>query len=145
MKRVLVLGAGLVSAPLVRELAEGGIAVTVADRDPSRADVSLDVADVPAVASLVRESDLVVSLLPFTLHVGVARIAIASRRPMITTSYVSPEMRALDIEAQAAGVLVLNEIGLDPGLDHMSAMRVIDRVRREGGRLTSFRSCCGFL
>ena len=154
MKRVLVLGAGLVSRPLVRELSErGGIAVTVADREAERARevlggspgeaVSLDVADATAVAALVRASDLVVSLLPFTLHAGVARVAIAAGRPMITTSYVSPEMRALDAEARAAGVLVLNEIGLDPGLDHMSAMRVIDRVRRDGGRLTSFRSCCG--
>jgi saccharopine dehydrogenase-like NADP-dependent oxidoreductase len=154
VKRVLVLGAGLVSRPLVRELAErGDIAVTVADREASRARevlsgapgsaVSLDVADGTAVAAFVRECDLVVSLLPFTLHVAVARAAIAGRRPMITTSYVSPEMRALDAEAAAAGVLVLNEIGLDPGLDHMSAMRVIDRVRRDGGRLTSFRSCCG--
>ena len=154
MKRALVLGAGLVSRPLVRELsARGDIAVTVADREaararevlggaPGQAD-SLDVADEGAVAALVRESDLVVSLLPFPLHVGVARVAIASRRPMITTSYVAPEMRALDAEAHTAGVLLLNEIGLDPGLDHMSAMRVIDRVRRDGGRLTSFRSCCG--
>jgi hypothetical protein len=91
----------------------------------------------------VREADLVVSLLPFTLHVGIAQVAIDAKRPMVTTSYVSPEMRALDVRARDAGVLVLNEIGLDPGLDHMSAMRVIDGVRRDGGRLTSFRSCCG--
>jgi len=154
VKRVLVLGAGLVSRPLVRDLAKtSGIEVTVADReegkarealagDPGRA-VALDVADGSAVAVLVRETDLVVSLLPFTLHVAVARIAIDARRPLVTTSYVSPEMRALDVAAREAGVLVLNEIGLDPGLDHMSAMRVIDRVRRDGGRLTSFRSCCG--
>ena len=154
MKRVLVLGAGLVSRPLVRDLAKRGeIEVTVADReeakaedalagDPGRA-VALDVANAQAVAALVREADLVVSLLPFTLHVGVAQVAIDAKRPMVTTSYVSPEMRALDVLARDAGVLVLNEIGLDPGLDHMSAMRVIDGVRRDGGRLTSFRSCCG--
>jgi len=156
VKRVLVLGAGLISRPLVLYLASRReLAVTVADREESRARealagdpgkaVAIDVSDAGAVAALVRESDLVVSLLPFTLHVAVARIAIDARRPVVTTSYVAPEMRALHTAARDAGVLVLNEIGLDPGLDHMSAMRIIDRVRRSGGRLTSFRSCCGGL
>jgi saccharopine dehydrogenase-like NADP-dependent oxidoreductase len=97
------------------------------------------------LASLVTEADLVVSLLPYTLHVKVARVAIAHRVPLITTSYVSAEMRALDGAAREAGVLVLNEIGLDPGLDHMSAMRAIHQVRSEGSCLVSFRSCCGGL
>jgi saccharopine dehydrogenase-like NADP-dependent oxidoreductase len=154
VKRVLVLGAGLVSRPLVRELASSGdVEVTVADRELSRARevlgpepgraVAFDAGAAAEVAALVGASDLVVSLLPFALHVQVARIAIESRRPVVTTSYVAPEMRALDAAARDAGVIVLNEIGLDPGLDHMSAMRIIDRVRRDGGRLTSFRSCCG--
>jgi saccharopine dehydrogenase-like NADP-dependent oxidoreductase len=154
VKRVLVLGAGLVSRPLVRDLAKRReLAVTIADREESKARevlgqdpgtaIALDVADDNAIAARVRDADLVVSLLPFTLHVGVAKIAIDAKRPVVTTSYVAPEMRALDGAARHAGVLVLNEIGLDPGLDHMSAMRVIDRVRRDGGRLTSFRSCCG--
>jgi saccharopine dehydrogenase-like NADP-dependent oxidoreductase len=77
--------------------------------------------------------------------VKVAKVAIAHRVPLITTSYVSAEMRALDGAATSAGVLVLNEIGLDPGLDHMSAMRAIGQLRDEGLRLVSFRSCCGGL
>jgi saccharopine dehydrogenase-like NADP-dependent oxidoreductase len=157
VKRVLVLGAGLVSRPLVRHLlAFPDLAVTVADQDGSKASgvvdghprgtsVALGLEDEAAVSARIRESDLVVSLLPATLHVPVARIAIAHRRPVVTTSYVSAEMKALDGEARAAGVIVLNECGLDPGLDHMSAMRTIDRLRAEGHRLVSFRSCCGGL
>jgi saccharopine dehydrogenase-like NADP-dependent oxidoreductase len=155
MKRVLLLGAGLVSRPLVAYLTNWpDVALTVGDLDPAKAaqilggrgralTVSMD--DGATVASLVAESDLVVSLLPSTLHVKVAKIAIAHRVPLITTSYVSAEMRALDGAARAAGVLVLNEIGLDPGLDHMSAMRAIRQVRSDGYRLLSFRSCCGGL
>ena len=157
MRRVLVLGAGLVSRPLVRHLLNGGdIEVTVADQDGSKASrvldghprgtaIELGLDDGGGVAARVRECDLVVSLLPYTLHVPVAKVAIANRKPLVTTSYVSPEMRALDAEARAAGVIVLNEVGLDPGLDHMSAMRTIDRLRAEGRRLVSFRSCCGGL
>ena len=157
MKRVLLLGAGLVSRPLVAYLAAWpNIALTVGDLDPAKAAqvlggaergralaVSMD--DGAGLAALVAGADLVVSLLPYTLHVKVAKVAIAHRVPLITTSYVSAEMRALDGAARAAGVLVLNEIGLDPGLDHMSAMRVIRQVRNEGSRLVSFRSCCGGL
>jgi len=157
MKRVLVLGAGLVSRPLVSHLAGfADIALTVADLDGAKAAqvlggaergraLSLSLDDEAGLAALVGEADLVVSLLPYTLHVTVAKVAIARRVPLITTSYVSPEMRALHGAAVSAGVLVLNEIGLDPGLDHMSAMRVIRRLRDEGSTLVSFRSCCGGL
>ena len=157
MKRVLVLGAGLVSGPLVRYLATWpDIALTVGDLDGAKAAqvlggrergraLTLSVDDDAGLAALVSESDLVVSLLPYTLHVRVAKVAIAHRVPLITTSYVSAEMRALDGAARAAGVLVLSEIGLDPGLDHMSAMRAIRRIRDDGSRLVSFRSCCGGL
>jgi saccharopine dehydrogenase-like NADP-dependent oxidoreductase len=157
VKRVAVLGAGLVSAPLVRHLlGYDDVMVTVADQDRSKAERAigghprgraraLAVGDARALDGVIDASDLVVSLLPAQLHVAVAKIAVERRRPLITTSYVSPEMRALDGAARKAGVIVLNEIGLDPGLDHMSAMRVIDRVRAAGGRLETFTSCCGGL
>jgi saccharopine dehydrogenase-like NADP-dependent oxidoreductase len=157
MKRVLVLGAGLVSRPLVRHLAgHVDVTLTVGDLDVAKAAqvlggaergraVLATTSDPAALSQLIGEADLVVSLLPYTLHVDVAKIAIERRVPLITTSYVSAEMRALHGAAQAAGVLVLNEIGLDPGLDHMSAMRAIGRLRDAGARLVSFRSCCGGL
>jgi saccharopine dehydrogenase (NADP+, L-glutamate forming) len=157
MKRVLVLGAGLVSRPLVRHLAGfEDVALTVGDVDAAKAAqvvggaergcaVSVSATDEAGLSRRIGESDLVVSLLPYTLHVQVAKVAIARRVPLITTSYVSAEMRALDGAARDAGVLVLNEIGLDPGLDHMSAMRAIRELRNAGSRLVSFRSCCGGL
>ena len=157
MKRVLVLGAGLVSRPLVSYLTGfPDIALTLCDLDGAKAAqvlggaargraLALSLDDDAELARRVGESDLVVSLLPYTLHVRVAKVAIAHRVPLITTSYVSAEMRALDGAAREAGVLVLNEIGLDPGLDHMSAMHAIARLRASGSRLVSFRSCCGGL
>jgi saccharopine dehydrogenase-like NADP-dependent oxidoreductase len=157
MKRVLLLGAGLVSRPLAAYLAQWpDVTLTVGDLDRMKAEqtlgpaqrgraVAVSMDEDGLVVSLVAEANLVISLLPFTLHAKVARMAIAHRVPLITTSYVSAEMRALDGAARAAGVLILNEIGLDPGLDHMSAMREIRRIRAEGARLVSFRSCCGGL
>jgi saccharopine dehydrogenase (NADP+, L-glutamate forming) len=157
MKRVLVLGAGLVSRPMVRYLLESdGIEVTVASRTAAKAEKLVAghergtalglLADNDAeLDRLVGEHDLTVSLLPYTLHVEVARHCLKHRRPMVTTSYVSDAMRALDAEAQAAGIILLNEIGVDPGIDHMSAMAIIDGIRDKGGRVASFMSYCGGL
>lgn len=86
-----------------------------------------------------------VSLVPYTWHVQVVKLAIQHRTHVITTSYVSAEMQALDAQARAAGICVLNEAGLDPGIDHMSAMQVIARVRSSGGRIVHFSSCAGGL
>jgi saccharopine dehydrogenase-like NADP-dependent oxidoreductase len=146
----------LVARPLVRHLLDKGhqlvIATLLVDRaeemiagHPNGKALLFDVQDEARLASLVSESDLAVSLLPFTYHPMVARLCIAHRKPMVTTSYVSPAMKQLDESARAAGVTILNEMGVDPGFDHMSAMRVIDGVRRRGGRIVSFRSYCGGL
>ncbi|HZN54123.1 MAG TPA: saccharopine dehydrogenase C-terminal domain-containing protein [Candidatus Polarisedimenticolaceae bacterium] len=157
MKRVLVLGAGLVSRPLVRHLSGfDDVALTLADADIARAEavaatgrrvrpIPLSAEDRGALDARVAECDLVVSLLPAPLHPAVARAAIAHGVDLITTSYVSDEMRALDAAAKDAGVLLLNETGLDPGIDHMSAMSAIARLRSEGFRIVSFRSVCGGL
>ncbi len=156
MKKILLLGAGLVSKPLVRYLLQKGFAVTVASRTLSKAEALLDgrpngkakawtVEDRPGLKALVKETDLAVSLLPATHHVLVAEECIAHKKLMVTTSYVSPAMRALDNAAKAAGILILNEIGVDPGIDHMSAMKIIHRVQGAGGRIASFRSYCGGL
>lgn len=157
MKKVLILGAGLVSRPMVRYLLdEARCRVTVASRTAAKADgliaghqngaaVQLLVDDDTALARLVKEHDLTVSLLPYTYHVQVARHCLRHRRHLVTTSYVSDAMRVLDSEARKAGVLLLNEIGLDPGIDHMSAMAIVHRVQAAGGRVTGFRSYCGGL
>ena len=158
MKNVLVLGAGLVAKPLVHYLLDrAGYRVTVASRTLAKAEaligqhpqgkaVAFDVTkDDAALGDLVAEADLAVSLLPYIYHVQVAEQCILHRKHLVTTSYVSDAMRALDSAAREAGVILLNEIGLDPGIDHMSAMRIIDQVHKAGGEIRSFRSYCGGL
>lgn len=157
MKRILVLGAGLVSRPMVRYLLDvPDFEVMVASRTVSKAEelvgmhargraLVLNVDDDAALEKLVAVTDLAVSLLPYTYHVKVAGFCLKYRKPLVTTSYVSDAMRALDGEAKRAGVVFLNEIGLDPGIDHMSAMRIIHGVQQRDGRVTVFESYCGGL
>ncbi|MGD2108721.1 MAG: saccharopine dehydrogenase C-terminal domain-containing protein [Phycisphaerae bacterium] len=157
MKKVLVLGAGLVTRPLVRYLLDQpDLHVTVASRTVSKADALVDghphgttmtllADDTDKLEKLISEHDLSVSLLPAPLHPVVAELCIKHRKHMVTTSYVSPQMKALDRRAKDAGVMILNEIGVDPGIDHMSAMRIIDDVRNRGGKVVSFKSYCGGL
>jgi saccharopine dehydrogenase (NADP+, L-glutamate forming) len=157
MKKVLVLGAGLVAGAHVRYLLEQpDFHVTVASRTLSKAqDIlrdhpqgearRLDVTDEAALEDLIRRADLAVSLLPYAYHPTVARLCIRHRKHMVTTSYIKEPMARLDGAAREAGVILLNEIGVDPGIDHMTAMKVIYRVQRDGGEITSFTSWCGGL
>ncbi len=157
MKNVLVLGTGLVSPPLIRFLLGlENVFVTAADVDPERARPllehhprgrlqKLDVRDRRRLDELVADSNLVISLLPPPLHPVVAEHCLDHRVHLITTSYVGDAMRRLHERALQRNVLLLNEIGLDPGLDHMSAVRIIDEARRRGGHVVAFTSFCGGL
>jgi len=157
MKNVLVLGAGLVSRPLVRYLLNvSEFNVTVASRTVSKAvklidghpqgnAIELNVKNDAQLEELVKNCDLAISLLPYTFHVKVAGYCIKHKKYMVTTSYISDTMKALDQDAKNAGILILNEIGVDPGIDHMSAMRIIHNVENNGGKVISFRSYCGGL
>ncbi len=156
MQKVLILGAGLVVRPMVRYLLENKIGVTIATRTVSKAEAMIGgdplgkalawiVDQEPVLDRLVQEHDLVVSLLPYSHHLLVAGYCLKYGKKMITTSYVKPEMQALDEEARKKGILILNEIGLDPGIDHMSAMRIIDHVHRKKGSIKEFYSLCGAL
>ncbi len=156
MKKVLILGAGMVVKPIVTYLLENNFAVTVATRTRAKADAMIaghengtslawTVDDEEVLDLLVKNHDLTVSLLPYAYHVMVAKKCIAHKKNMVTTSYVKPEMKALDQEAKDAGILILNELGLDPGIDHMSAMRIIDNVHEQGGKIVEFYSLCGAL
>lgn len=158
MSRILVLGAGLVARPLVQYLLDQpDFQVTVASRTvekaraligdrPNGRALAFDIEREPErLDDLVAQADLAVSMLPYIHHLQVAHACLRHRRHLVTTSYVKDEMRALDGAARQAGVLFLNEIGLDPGIDHMSAMRIIDRVHADGGQVVSFRSYCGGL
>lgn len=95
--------------------------------------------------SLVGKADVVVSLLPATMHVPIAQESIAQGRHMVTASYVSAEMAALDSAAKAKGVVVLNEVGLDPGIDHLLIMKSVDSIHARGGKVTELVSLCGGL
>ena len=157
MKKVLVLGAGLVTRPHVRYLLDvPDFEVTVASRTVSKAEdlidghprgqaVALDVKDESAMEELIRQSDLAVSMLPYVYHPKVAALCVKHGKHMVTTSYVKDEMMALDGPAKEAGVIILNEIGVDPGIDHMSAMQVIHGVEGKGGKIASFMSWTGGL
>jgi saccharopine dehydrogenase-like NADP-dependent oxidoreductase len=107
--------------------------------------VSIDVSDSAALDALVAQHDLVVSLIPYTFHAAVIKSAIKNKKHVVTTSYVSDAMKELEAEAKKAGIVVLNEIGLDPGIDHLYAVKTIDEVHRAGGKINGFLSYCGGL
>ncbi|OAA56003.1 saccharopine dehydrogenase [Cordyceps fumosorosea ARSEF 2679] len=153
---VLILGSGFVATPAVEVLSKAGIHVTVACRTLATAQalagsyahtkaVSLDVNDTAALEAAVAAHDLTVSLIPYTFHAVVIKAAIKAKKHVVTTSYVSPAMMELDAEAKAAGITVMNEIGLDPGIDHLYAVDLIERVHKAGGKILSFKSFCGGL
>jgi saccharopine dehydrogenase-like NADP-dependent oxidoreductase len=156
MKNVLILGAGMVVRPMVEYLFEQGYRVTVTGLIKERAEaliggnpqgtaVRWSTDDPGTLERLVAAHDITVSLLPYAYHPMVAKACLRHRKSLVTTSYVSEEMAALDKDARKAGVILLNEIGLDPGIDHMSAMQVIHQVRDKGGRLLEFYSVTGAL
>ena len=156
MKTVLVLGAGLVTRPLVHYLLKHDIRVKVASRTVSKADTLIDghpngeaiawtVDQEDKLKDMIKDSDLVVSLLPANFHPVIAEHCIELGTNMATTSYVSPAMKALDGPAKENNIVILNECGVDPGIDHMSAMRIVHDVESKGGKITSFMSYCGGL
>lgn len=159
-KKILILGAGRSSSELIRyllNLAESeNWYIRVGDVDTSFVEsklnghprgeaFQLNAADAVARRQEIQNCDLVVSMLPATMHVAVAEDCIALKKSVITPSYVADEMWQLDEAAKKAGVLLLNEMGVDPGIDHMSAMKIIDHIKAIGGVLDSFESFTGGL
>ncbi|XP_067125977.1 alpha-aminoadipic semialdehyde synthase, mitochondrial isoform X3 [Centruroides vittatus] len=158
IKKVLVLGAGYVSGPLVEYLTrDRTIHVTVASalqnqgealvqRKENTESVVLDVTKgLETLEELIQDATLVVSLLPYTLHPMIAEYCIKHKTNMVTASYLTAEMKQLQNEAENAGITVVNEVGLDPGIDHLLAMECFDEVHLNGGKVTSFESYCGGL
>lgn len=154
--KVVILGAGMVVQPVADYLLDNDVAVTIASRTLEKAKKAIHdhpngwamewtIEDLATLEELVKDHDLVVSLLPYTHHVTVAKFCIKHKTNMLTTSYVSDEMQALDKDAKEAGIIIVNEIGVDPGFDHMTAMQVIDSVHAEGGKVDEFYSLCGAL
>lgn len=156
MNKVLILGAGLVVKPMVEFLLEHNFTVKIATTTKEKADRMIkghpngssqrwSTDDTDTLEKLVNEHDIAVSFLPYRYHTLVAKVCIKCKKPLVTTSYVQPEMQALDESAKKAGVIILNEIGLDPGIDHMTAMKVIDHIHDKGGKVEGFYSLCGAL
>jgi len=155
-KKVLLLGAGFVTRPTAVELDKAGVRVTVACRTLASAQklgeglknataIALDVNDASALEAEIAKTDLVISLIPYTFHAQVIRAAINVKKHVVTTSYVSPAMQELDADAKKAGITVFNEIGLDPGIDHLYAVKTISEVHEAGGKVVGFWSYCGGL
>jgi saccharopine dehydrogenase (NADP+, L-glutamate forming) len=153
----LLLGSGYVARPCLEYvLRRPENRVTVACRHIEKAKLlsdqfdratpmALDVADEKALDAAVAAHDLVISLIPYTQHARVIKSAVKNKRHVVTTSYVSDAMMAYDQAAKEAGITVMNEIGLDPGIDHLYAVKTIEEVHAMGGKLISFLSYCGGL
>jgi saccharopine dehydrogenase-like NADP-dependent oxidoreductase len=153
MKRVLVLGTGYVVKPLVDYFIDKcKYEVLVASRDNNHSGLIIAgralgkrvlwnaTPPYTELDEMVKDVDLVVSMIPPKMHVIVAKACLKHGINMVTTSYISPEMKALDEAAKEAGIIILNEIGEDPGIDHMGAMKMINQVNQEGGKIKSFKS-----
>ncbi len=160
MKKILVIGAGRSAVTLIKYLLENSVAndwfVTVADYSVDLANeavashqngkaIFFNVTDEQQRETEIENADIVISMLPANLHITVAKDCVRLKKNLVTASYVSEEIASLNDEAVKNDVLLLNEIGLDPGIDHMSAMQVIDEIKEKGGELTSFKSFCGGL
>ena len=157
MKKVLILGAGLVARPLVRylldqpdfkvEVASRTVskAVKLIDNHPDGEARELNLKDEESLKKEIADADIIISMVPYSFHPKVAKYCIDYNKHMVTTSYVSEVMQNLNDEAKKAGILILNEVGLDPGIDHMEAMRIIHDVEEKGGEILSFTSYCGGL
>ncbi len=160
MKRILVLGSGLSTSSLIEyllvhaekedwQIVAGDIDQAAAkikvDGHPRGTAISFDIFKEADKIRHIREADIVISMLPARFHPMVAEACLEAGRSMLTASYVSPEIRRLDYQARQKGLLFFNELGVDPGIDHMSAMRVIDSIRAKGGKITGFRSYTGGL
>ena len=160
MKTILVIGAGLSSSSLIRYFLQNSVEnkwqVRVVDQDidlvkrkinghENGVALSFNALNPEERRPEIEKADLVISMLPARFHVEVAKDCIELKTNLITPSYISPEMKALDAAAKAAGIVIMNEIGVDPGIDHMSAMRILDDIRSKNGKIHSFKSFCGGL
>ncbi len=158
--RILVIGAGRSTISLIDYLLKNASSynwfITVTDADVNLALAktkgylnceakTFNVSNEIDRKSFIQSHDIVVSMLPAFLHAEVAKDCVALGKHLFTASYVSPEMKELNKEAQSKGVLLMNEIGLDPGIDHASAMKIINQLKDKGAKITSFKSYCGGL
>lgn len=160
MKQILILGAGRSASTLIRYLLEEGIQhewqITLGDINLPLAEqkvagfsngkaIMFDVFKEEQCEQEVKKADIVISMLPARFHFNVAKACVKFSKNMVTASYISPEIKELDQVAKENNILILNEIGLDPGLDHLSAKQIIDDLQEKGAEITTFKSFTGGL
>ena len=160
MKNILIIGAGKSSSSLIKYLLEKSDeenlkiiiadisienALELIDNHKNASAIIFDVFNENQRKQEIEKSDIVISMLPARFHIEVAKDCLLFNKHMVTASYISKEMKGLDSEAKQKGLIFMNEIGLDPGLDHMSAMQVIDRIRDNNAKILLFESFCGGL
>jgi len=160
MRNILIIGAGRSASSLIQYLLSksetenlhltiGDLSLELAQRktnDHKNATaIALDIFNNEQRAAEIQKADIVISMLPAHLHIEVAKDCITYKKHMVTASYISDAMQSLDAAAKENNLIFMNEIGLDPGIDHMSAMKVIDEIRDKGGKMILFESFCGGL
>ena len=159
-QKIFIIGAGRSASSLIKYLinvsVKNNFELTIGDKDVSlvkdkidghkcASAIQFDVLNDDQRISEIKNADIVISMLPATLHFIVAKDCLKYKKNLVTASYVSKDIQSLNDQAQKQGVILLNEIGLDPGIDHMSAMKVIDDIKDKGGVIKSFKSYCGGL
>ena len=160
MRNILIIGAGRSASSLIQYLLnksyEQNLQLTIADlsvelaarktnNHPNAKAIALDIFNANQRQEAIKNATIVISMLPAHLHIEVAKDCVLFKKNMVTASYISPEMQSLDADVKANNLIFMNEIGLDPGLDHMSAMKVIDEIKEKGGKMILFESFCGGL
>lgn len=160
MRNILIIGAGRSASSLIKYLLRkasqenlnitiGDLSVELAKRKtynhPNANPIALDINDKKQRQIEIQKADIVISMLPANMHIEVAKDCVTYKKNMVTASYISDEMQSLDESVKAKGLIFMNEVGLDPGIDHMSAMKVIDEIKDKGGKMILFESFCGGL
>lgn len=160
MREILIIGAGRSASSLIQYLLEKSqeeqLHLVIADlslelaqkktnNHPNATPIALDIFNEKERRAAIEKATIVISMLPAHLHIEIAKDCLNFRKNLVTASYISDAMQALDEEVKNNGLIFMNEMGLDPGIDHMSAMKVIDEIREKGGKMLLFESFCGGL
>ena len=160
MRKILIIGAGRSASSLIQYLLNKSetekLQLTIADlsealarqktaNHPNAEAIAFDIFNAAQRQAEIKKADIVISMLPAHMHIEVAKDCISYKKHMVTASYTTDAMQSLDAAAKENNLVLMNEIGLDPGIDHMSAMKIIDEIREQGGRMLLFESFCGGL
>ncbi len=160
MRKILIIGAGRSASSLIQYLlnksTQENLQVTIGDlslelaqrktnNHPNATAIALDITNITQRQTEIQKADIIISMLPAHMHIEVAKDCVTFKKNMVTASYVSDAMQALDAEVKANNLVFMNEIGLDPGIDHMSAMKIIHEIEDKGGKMILFESFCGGL